>query len=107
ERALESLLKYFWLEEKGYFADQLIARPGQPASTSAVDTALRSNGLFAVSLGLLSGERAKRCVEAALRYLVVPGALRSLAPLPVTPPLAIHAPDGRLLNDPKRPYRGR
>jgi predicted glycogen debranching enzyme len=107
DRALEALMKYFWLEEKGYFADLLIARPGQPAAAATVDTALRSNGLFAVSLGLLSGERAKRCVEAALRHLVVPGALRSLAPLPVKPPLPIQAPDGRLLNDPERPYRGR
>ena len=30
---------------------------------------------FAVSLGLVTGERAKRCVEAAQKYLVVPGAL--------------------------------
>jgi len=106
ERALQSLMKFFWLEEQGYFADLLIAHAGQPAATATVDTALRSNGLLAVSLGLLSGDRARRCVDAALHHLVVPGALRSLAPLPVKPPLPIHAPDGRLLNDPERPYRG-
>ncbi|MBI5774403.1 MAG: amylo-alpha-1,6-glucosidase, partial [Verrucomicrobia bacterium] len=53
------------------------------------------------------GERARRCVAAAQRHLVVPGALRSLAPLPVSPPLPIHSPDGRLLNDPANPYWGR
>ena len=37
----------------------------------------------------------------------VPGALRSLAPLPVFPPLPIHSCDGRALNDPKHPYWGR
>ena len=42
-----------------------------------------------------------------MRYLVVPGALRSLAPLPVTVPLPIHGPDGRPLNDPLWPYWGR
>ena len=51
--------------------------------------------------------RARRCVDAAKRYLVIPGALRSLAPLPVSVPLPIHGPDGRLLNDPRNPYWGR
>lgn len=37
----------------------------------------------------------------------MPGALRSLAPLAVSPPLPIHAPDGRLLNNPLFPYQGR
>ena len=63
--------------------------------------------MFPISFGLLKGERAKRCVEAARRFLVVPGALRSLAPLPVNTPLAVHAGDGRLLNDPRNPYWGR
>jgi glycogen debranching enzyme len=107
DRAEQSLLKLFWLERQGYFADLLIARPGESATGATADTALRSNGLFAVSLGLLAGERAQRCVDAALHHLVVPGALRSLAPLPVTPPLPVHAPDGRLLNNPERPYWGR
>lgn len=107
DRAQDSLLKLFWLEERGYLADLLIAKPNQPAREAVVDTALRSNCIFAVSLDLLTGERAKRCVEAALNYLVVPGALRSLAPLPVSPPLPIHSPDGVLLNDPIEPYQGR
>jgi len=50
---------------------------------------------------------ARRAVAAALRYLVVPGALRTLAPLPVSPPLEIRLPDGRLLGDPRQPYQGR
>ena len=41
------------------------------------------------------------------RHLLVPGGLRSLAPLPVSPPLPVQAADGRLLNDPARPYWGR
>ena len=85
----------------------LLAGPGVAARTATPDTALRSNCLFAVTLGLLNGARAQRCVDAALRYLVVPGALRSLAPLPVSPPLTVLGPDGRLLNDPERPYCGR
>ena len=48
--------------------------------------------LFAVSLGVVTGDRAKRCVAATLRYLVVPGAIRSLAPLQVAPPLPVDPP---------------
>jgi starch synthase (maltosyl-transferring) len=38
--------------------------------------------------------------------LVVPGALRSLAPLPVLVPLPVRGNDGRLLNNPAEPYWG-
>jgi glycogen debranching enzyme len=103
ERAATSLEKFFWLEDKGWFADVLLAKPGVAAREATPDDALRSNYLFAVSLGLVTGERAKRCVEAAQKYLVVPGALRSLAPLPVTIPLPIYR-DGQLLNNPVEPY---
>jgi predicted glycogen debranching enzyme len=103
-QAAASFNKFFWLEEKGWFADLLIAKNGQCAAEAKADDALRSNGLLAVSLGLVTGERAKRCVEAARKYLVVPGALRSLAPLPVSVPLPIYGNDGHLLNNPAEPY---
>ena len=102
-RALASLEKFFWLKDKGWPADVLLAKPGVAAREAIPDDALRSNGLFAVSLGLVTGERAKRCIEAAQKYLVVPGALRSLAPLPVSVPLPIWR-DGQLLNNPVEPY---
>jgi len=107
DRAEASLAKLFWLEQRGYLADLLIAKPGQSAAEATADTALRSNSLIAITLGLLTGDHARRSVEAALRYLVVPGALRSLAPLPVSPPLPVHGADGQLLNQPDEPYCGR
>ncbi len=107
QKALESLDKFYWLETRGYFADVLLARRGESAANATRDDALRSNFLFAISLGLITGDRARRAIEAATRYLVVPGAVRSLAPLPVTVPLPIYAPDGRLLNNPTEPYWGR
>jgi len=106
ERAAASLPQYFWLEKQGWLADVLLAKADVSARAATPDDALRGNGLFAVSLGLLTGERARRCVEAALKYLVVPGALRSLAPLPVSVPLPIYR-DGRLLNNPVEPYSPR
>jgi predicted glycogen debranching enzyme len=106
-RAEASLHALFWLEDHGWFADCLLAKPGVPARDAVRDEALRSNCLFPISLGLVTGERARRTVDAAARHLVVPGALRSLAPLPVTPPLPIHGANGQLLNDSANPYWGR
>ena len=106
-QALGSLEGLFWREEDGYYADVLLAGAGRAASEAVVDDALRSNCLLALSLGLAKGERARRCVAAAQRYLVVPGALRSLAPLRVRVPLPIYGRDGRPLNDPGAPYWGR
>jgi starch synthase (maltosyl-transferring) len=103
DHATASFEKLFWLEERGWFADVLIAGPRVIARDATVNDALRSNCLFAVSLGLVTGERAKHCVEAAQKYLVVPGALRSLAPLPVAMPLPVWR-DGQLLNNPAEPY---
>lgn len=107
EQALSSVEKYFWLEKRGYYSDVLLSKPGQAAGSAKADDALRSNCLFLPGLGLVTGERARRCVEAALRYLIIPGALRTLAPLPVSVPLSNYGNDGRLLNDPSAPYWSR
>ena len=104
EHATASFEKLFWLEKQGWFADVLIGGPRVIARDAMASDALRSNCLFAVSLGLITGERAKRCVATAEKYLVVPGALRSLAPLPVTVPLPIRNNDGWLINNPAEPY---
>jgi starch synthase (maltosyl-transferring) len=106
-RAEESLHKLFWLEPQGYVADLLIAHSGQAAAGAVRDDALRSNYLFAISFGLFTGTPARRAVDAAWKYLLVPGALRSLAPLPVSPPLPLYGAEGRPLNNPREPYWGR
>lgn len=104
ERAMASFDQLFWLEDRGWLADVRLAGRGVGARAATPSDALRSNGLLAVSLGLLTGERAKRCVAAAQKFLVVPGAVRSLAPLPVQTPLPVYGQDGRLLNNPVEPY---
>ena len=102
--ALSSFEKLFWLEEQGWFADVLIGGARVIARDAVVSDALRSNCLFAISLGLVNGDRAKRCAAAAQKYLVIPGALRTVAPLRVQTPLPIYSNDWRLLNDPGYPY---
>jgi len=102
----EGSLDAFWLEDRGWFADVLLAARDVPAQAALPADHLRPNQLFLVSLGLVSGDRARRCVAACARHLLVPGGLRSLAPLPVAVPLPIPAPWGGTLNDPSQPYQG-
>ncbi len=106
ERALESIERRYWIEERGYYADLLIATPGESSEHAVRDNALRSNQVFLVSLGLVKGERARRTIVATARFLLIPGALRSLAPLPIEPPLPVKSATGQLLNDPQNPYWG-
>ncbi|HJW43868.1 MAG TPA: amylo-alpha-1,6-glucosidase [Geothrix sp.] len=103
----EASLEAFWFEDRGWFADVLLAGPGLGAKSALPADHLRPNQLFLISLGLVEGDRARRAVAACARHLLVPGALRSLAPLPVTVPLPVVAPSGVLLNDPLHPYQGR
>ena len=104
-QAQESLAKFYWCENRSWLADCLLAKPGQSAAQAKVDGNLRCNLLIAVSLGVVDGHLAKRSVLAAIRHLVVPGAVRSLAPLPSAQPHPIEH-NGQLLNDPASPYWG-
>ncbi len=74
-------LDAFWLEAQGWFADVLEASAGTSAAEARPDGRLRPNQLLGIALGRVTGSRARRAVEAATRHLVVPGGLRSLAPL--------------------------
>ncbi|TVR10271.1 MAG: amylo-alpha-1,6-glucosidase [Planctomycetota bacterium] len=107
QRASDSLDSMYWLPQQGWWADCLIAEKGLPAHKAVRDTALRSNVVMAIALDVLHGERARSTLRAVEQHLVVPGALRSLAPLPVQPGLPIRDAQGNLLGDPLFPYRGR
>jgi predicted glycogen debranching enzyme len=100
-------LDLFWDDQQGHYHDLLAAAPFVPAQEAQADGLLRPNQVFLVSLGLVEGRRAQRTVAAVERFLLVPGALRTLANLPAPTPLPVLAGDGRLLNDPLHPYWGR
>jgi len=102
----EASLDAFWLEDRGWFADVLLAAKGVAAREALPADHLRPNQLFLISLGLATGERARRAVAACARHLLVPGGLRSLAPLPVSSLLPVPGPGGMPLNDPVHPYWG-
>ncbi len=104
DHATASFENLFWLEDKGWLADVLLGPSRVIARDAIASDALRSNCLLAVSLGLVKGDRAKRCVAAVQKYLAVPGALRSLAPLPVSVPLPVYSNWGAQINDPVEPY---
>ncbi|MDD1678566.1 MAG: amylo-alpha-1,6-glucosidase [Methanomicrobiales archaeon] len=60
----------FWNEEKGYFCDRI----------DPVDTTLRPNQIFALSLGLANPEQETRTLEVIRKHLLTPYGLRTLAP---------------------------
>ena len=110
-RSEDCFHQYFWLEEPGWFADVLLGGRDVPARSATPSNALRSNAVLPVAMGLDRHPaflaRSRRLLAAVARYLVVPGALRSLAPLPVSPPWPVYGNHGELLNDPNRPYWSR
>ena len=99
-----SIIDLFWREDLGYLSDLLVAEKNTKAKDAIQDSALRSNQILAVSLGFIAGDKARRIVNSVRDFLVIPGALRSLAPLPVEHELPIFSNDGHPLNDPKNPY---
>ena len=107
QQASDSLSQYYCKKNSEWLVDNLRAASGESAKSARIDSALRSNCLIAISLGVIEGQAAKKSVIAAQRYLVVPGAVRSLAPLPVELSLPIIGNEGQGLNDPNNPYWGR
>ena len=116
EKAAASFLRLFWAPERGFLSDCLHAPAGSrgpdspappPAAACVADDHLRCNQLLAVTLGAIPPDHpAARAVVASSERLLVPGAIRTLAPGRVRYELPIDGPHGRL-NDPARPYWGR
>ena len=106
-QAQASLNSLYWIGSEGYYADNLAAAYGIPATQAQLDDSLRNNQLFALNFGLFPADRARRVLEAVSRYLLIPGALRSLAPKSVIRTAPVYGNDGALLNDPHNPYWGR
>ncbi|MFN2168354.1 MAG: amylo-alpha-1,6-glucosidase, partial [Anaerolineae bacterium] len=88
-----------------FLSDCLHASPGTPAADAVADDHLRPNQLLALTLGAVRDPDLAADVIRACECLLVPGAVRSLADRPVTYALPV-AWNGRVLNDPTRPYRG-
>ncbi|MBR1609668.1 MAG: glycogen debranching protein, partial [Kiritimatiellae bacterium] len=107
-KAAESFARLFRRPDRDFLSDCLHAPGGfRPAAEAAADDHLRCNQLFAVTLGAVPHDSAaaRGVVESSAR-LLVPGAIRTLAPGRVSYELPIWGKDG-LLNDPARPYWGR
>jgi len=103
----QSILELFVVEADDftYLADCLAAPAGTSARDAEVDDALRSNQLFAITLGAVTDTDLCKSIIEACEQLLIPGAIRSLADRPVHRPTPVHN-DGQLLNDPNHPYWG-
>lgn len=104
-RVQHYLQELFYHEETGYLSDCRHGPKGTSARNATPDDALRPNQLLAVTLGAVSDPAIGRSVVQRCASLIVPGGIRSLADQPVRHPLPVYR-DGRLLNDPGRPYQG-
>jgi len=106
DRVRQSVQELFLLKGQGYLADCLRTGPGRAARDAAKDDALRPNQLLAITLGVIQDPTVCTGILSACEELLVPGAIRSLADRPVLCELPVYL-DGRLLNNPTRPYWGR
>jgi len=105
EQVRASIATLYPLADRHYLSDCLHAQPGTPAARATRDNALRPNQLFAVTLGAIEDPPLVRGILNACARLLIPGAIRSLADQPVSPPLTVTGSHG-LLNDPNHPYFG-
>jgi predicted glycogen debranching enzyme len=104
-RVAESIGRLYTGVGEGFLADCLHGTTGCSAYNAVADGVLRPNQLLAITLGAVKGQRLRQEIVKSCEELLVPGAIRSLANRPVDYPMPIHH-EGRLLNDPNRPYWG-
>ena len=90
---------------KRFLSDCLHGPAGCPAHEAVPDDALRPNQLLAVTLGAVTDTSLCREIVASCEELLVPGAIRSLSNRTVRYAMPVRF-EGRLLNDPDRPYWG-
>ena len=98
-----SFNQLFWIPKKKYLADCLHAAKGVRPEKAVPGDALRPNQVLAVLFDLIPFDKANLVIEAMSR-LVVPGGLRSLADQDVLFPLPVFDKNGKILNNPQRPF---
>ena len=104
-RVRNSVTELFVRPGQEHLSDCLHATPGIPARQAIADDACRSNQLLAITLGVIDDPRIAIAILSASERLLVPGGIRSLSDAPLHYPLSVYH-QGRLLNDPHRPYWG-
>jgi starch synthase (maltosyl-transferring) len=82
ELAKKSFDGLFWIEDKGWPADVLIASQGTSAKEALRDQALRSNCLWAVSLGCMEGEKSSINCECSTEIPGHSGCTKIISPTP-------------------------
>ncbi|MCK5834341.1 MAG: glycogen debranching protein, partial [Lentisphaeria bacterium] len=93
-------------DKHDFLSDCLHAHTFVPAKNAVADDALRSNQLFAVTLGAVTDPELMKKIVHSSEELLIPGAIRSLADRPVEYALPIYAADGHQLNDQHNPFWG-
>ena len=107
EQVKKSIHELYLLPGKGWLSDCLHCKPGTPAKQAEADDHLRPNQLLAITLGAVTDQTIGKQILESCSTLLIPGAIRSLADRPVRYELTVRSGDGRLLNNPGRPYVGK
>jgi predicted glycogen debranching enzyme len=105
DKVKASILRHYCPQGQAFLSDCLHADAGMPAASAQADDALRPNQLLAICLGAVDDPAVSAAALSACEELLVPGAIRSLADRSVRHGLPVRL-NGRLLNDPHRPYWG-
>lgn len=106
EEVQTAMENYFFPSSLNGASDCLHAPRGTGAAKAVPDDHIRPNQLLAVTLGAVTDPEKRKRILSSCEQLLVPGGIRSLADRPVSWKLPVEY-DGRLLNDPAHPYRGR
>jgi predicted glycogen debranching enzyme len=101
----QSIIDCFWHQNEQYFSDCLHASSAVPAKQATPDDACRPNQLFTITLGAVTDPKIIARVIRNCEPLLIPGAIRSLAPNRLNCPLPVYH-QNQLLNDPHNPYWG-
>ena len=88
-----------------WLSDCLHCSPMKSAPESVADDHIRSNQLFAITLGAVTDCDVSKAVLRTTSQLLIPGAIRSLADRQTSFELPIYSQE-KLLNNPSNPYWG-
>lgn len=98
--------KYFYRKDLQRYSDCVHVKNGfAPIKDGIADDHIRSNQLFALTLGLVREHEKMLSIIKNCEKLIIPGGIRSLADAPVEYHLGVYH-NGQLLNNPAAPYWG-
>ena len=102
----DSIEKYYFRSGSAGASDCLHALRNTPAALAEPDDHIRPNALLLITMGAVVKKELQEKILKSTAQLLIPGAIRTLADVPVKYQLPV-VHNNVLLNDPSHPYCGR